>query len=71
MFKEAVIYYPMDENTMKRISKELAAFRCAAIVKYIGSLELDDRQVAVLIAAAMDDVCKKNPVWKDGLNLMV
>ena len=59
MFKEAVIHYPADEDALKKIHKELAAFRCAAAVKYIKSINLNDIQIEALYAGIADEIKKK------------
>ena len=41
---------------MAQIAKEIAAFRCAAAVKYIESLNLNDRQIETLYDALAEDV---------------
>jgi len=48
IFKQAIIHYPTDERALYAIEKEIAAFRCAAAVKYIESLNLSDRQIKAL-----------------------
>ena len=56
MFKQAIIHYPNDENARKFIHKEIAAFRCNAIVKYVESLNLNSRQVETLYESLADDI---------------
>jgi hypothetical protein len=48
MLKQAVIHYPADETALKHIHKELAAFRCSAVVNYIKTLNLTDGQIELL-----------------------
>ncbi len=59
MFKQAVIHYPTDEKALAHISKEIAAFRLAAAVKYIGSLNLNDRQIEMLYAEISETIAVK------------
>lgn len=56
MFKQAVIHYPTDEKALAQISKEIAAFRCTATVKYIESLNLNDRQIDALYESLADEI---------------
>ena len=56
MFKHAVIHYPTDDAALKRICKDIAAFRCAAAVRYIESLNLSDAQIKTLYAALAEDI---------------
>ena len=48
ILKKVIIHYPTDENG--QIAKEIAAFRRDAVVKYIESLNLNDRQIETLYA---------------------
>jgi len=48
MFKQAIIYAPKDEKTLKQIHKDLAVFRCSEAVKYIEALNLNDAQIDTL-----------------------
>ena len=59
MFKQAVIYYPDNEQALAQIHKEIAAFRCAATVKYIESLNLSNRQIETLYASLAKDIATK------------
>ena len=59
MFKQAFIYYPTDEKALAQIEKEIAAFRCAAAVRYIESLNLNDRQLETLYAGLAEDIATK------------
>jgi hypothetical protein len=60
MFKQAIIYYPKDEKALAQINKELAAFRCSAAVKYIESLNLNERQIETLFNSLAHDIVTKN-----------
>ena len=60
MFKQAIIHYPTDENTLKRIEKEIAVFWCAATIKYIESLKLNDRQIETLFNALEKEISARN-----------
>ena len=44
---------------MSAITKEIAAFRCAAAVKYIESLKLNDMQIKALYTSLAKDVAAK------------
>jgi len=59
MFKQAVIHYPSDEKILAQIGKEIAAFRCAATVKYIESLNLNDRQIETLYTDLAEDIAAR------------
>lgn len=59
MFKQAIIYYPTDEKIMAQIVREIASFRCAATVKYIESLNLNDRQIETLYAGLAEDIAAR------------
>jgi len=59
MFKKAIIYYPEDEQALAKIYKEIAAFRCAATVTYIKSLNLNDREIETLYSSLADDIAVK------------
>lgn len=56
MFKQATIHYPTEETALRQIYKELAVFRCTAAVKYIESLNLNDRQIEVLYVVLAEDM---------------
>jgi len=56
MFNEAVIHYPNDDITWNQICKDIAATHCAAAVKYMESINLDNVQKAVLIDSLIKDV---------------
>ena len=62
MFKQAIIYYPTDEKALAQIVKEIAAFRCAATVKYIESLNLNDRQIDTLFSSLAEDISAKERI---------
>ena len=59
MFKEAIIYYPEDEKAMLQIRKEIIAFRCAIVIRYIESLNLNCRQIETLFVSLTEDIAKK------------
>jgi F0F1-type ATP synthase delta subunit len=48
MFERVVIHYPAQEDALKQILKEMTSFRSEVIVKYISSLNLNDKQLAEL-----------------------
>jgi len=56
MFNQAIIHYPTDENALKQIGKDIAAFRCDAVAKYIETLKLNDRQIEALFAYLSEEV---------------
>ena len=60
MFEQAIIHYPSDENALKRIDKEIAAFWCAAAIKYIESLKLNDRQIETLFNVLEKEITARN-----------
>ena len=64
MFKQAIIYYPDNEQALVQIQKEIAAFRCAATVRYIESLNLNNRQVETLYASLADEIAAKEHTAK-------
>ena len=55
MFSRCIIHYPMDEKALKQVQKEIASFRLDATMKYIGSLNLNDRQIETLFADIESD----------------
>jgi len=59
MFKQATIHYPADENASKQVSRDIAAFRCAAVVKYIETLKLNDRQIETLFACLAKEIAER------------
>lgn len=59
MFREAVIHYPTNTADMNKISKELAAFRCSAAIRYIESLHLSDRQIETLYTCLAEEIAVK------------
>jgi len=59
MFKKAVIYYPTDEKMLKQIYKDIASFRCAAVAKYIETLNLNDRQIETLFDSLLNDIAAR------------
>ncbi len=61
MFKQAVIHYPADKKALAQIHKEIAAFRCAAAIRYIESLDLNDRQIEALYASLAEDIYGAHP----------
>lgn len=56
MFKQAIIHYPADEKIMAQIIKEIAAFRCAATIRYVETLNLNDRQIETLYTELEKDI---------------
>lgn len=59
MFKQAIIHYPKDEKALTQISKEIAAFRCWATIKYIESLNLNNRQIETLYTALAEEIAAR------------
>lgn len=59
MFKPCVIHYPTDEKALKAINKELASFRIAETVKFVQSLNLNDRQTEALFNELESEVAAK------------
>jgi len=55
LFSKAVIHYPSDEQATA-IYKELTAFQCAAVIRHIKSLNLDDGQIEALYASLAKDI---------------
>ncbi len=64
MFKEVIIHYPTDEKIMTQINKELVAFLCAAAVKYIESLQWNDRQIEMLYDSLAEDIVARKQASK-------
>ena len=62
MFKQAIIYYPMDEKTLKQISKDIAALHCVAAVKYMDEMKLNDGQKAIMLDGLISDLSNKQKV---------
>ena len=56
MYKQAIIHYPADEWAMTQIHKDIAALHCAAAVKYMDTLGLNDKQKAMLIDSLLCDL---------------
>ena len=56
MFKQAVIHYPTDEKIVKQISKDIAAFHCIAVTKYIDTLKLNERQKETLLDSLIQEL---------------
>ena len=64
MFKQAIIYYPVDEKILKRISKDIAALHCVAAVKYMDMLKLGDKQKIAVIDSIISDLSGKQKTDK-------
>jgi hypothetical protein len=60
MFKQAIIYYPSDEKALANIWKELASFRRTATIKFVESLNLNDKQVETLFSSIKNDMKPHN-----------
>ena len=58
VFKKAVFHYPDNAQALAQIYKEIIAFRCAAVVKYIESLNLNDWQTETLYASLAEDIAQ-------------
>jgi hypothetical protein len=59
MFKLGGIYFPKDEKMVKQIYKDIAAFHCAAAVKYMNSLNLNEQQKVSLLTSLAEDIAAK------------
>ena len=59
MYKQAIIYYPTDPKILGEIHREIAAFHCAAAVKYMDNIGLDDRQKIMVVDGLMDDIATR------------
>ncbi len=59
MFSQAVIHCPGDTRALAQIRKEIAAFRCAAAIRYIESLNLNARQTEALYAGLAEDIAAR------------
>jgi hypothetical protein len=64
MYKETIIHYPSGEKDMARINKELSEFWYNAVVQYIQSLNLSDRQIEMLYKSLAEDIAAKNTAGK-------
>ncbi len=64
MFRQAVIHFPTDEKALAQITKEISAFRCAATVKFIKSLNLNDRQIETLYLSLAEDISSSQQITK-------
>ena len=56
MFKQAIVYFPKDEKILKQISKDIAVFHCAAAVKYMDTMTLDDKEKSKVINSLISDI---------------
>ena len=65
MSKKAVIYYPKDEQVLAQIYKEIVAFRCAAVIRYVESLNLNSPEIELLYASIVKDVTAKKAIDSD------
>lgn len=59
MFKQAIIYYPKDEKSLKQIRTDIAALHCVASVKYMDTLNLDTEQKILLVDSLIKDLDNK------------
>ena len=64
MFKQAIIYYPDNEQALAQIHKEIATFRCSATIRYVESLSLNNRQIETLYVSLADDIAAKEHTAK-------
>lgn len=64
MFKQAVIYYPKDEKQHSKLKKDIAAFHCAAAVKYMDSLKFDSNQKEIVIDSLLQDIASSAMSYK-------
>jgi len=51
-----IIHYPDDEEMMNKIYKEIAAFRCSAILNHMEILGLTDKQKLLVLESLIDDI---------------
>ena len=56
MYKSAIIYYPTDPKILGEIHREIAAFHCAAAVKYMDNIGLDDRQKIMVVDELLSEI---------------
>jgi len=61
VFKQAVIYYPEDKKMQEQIGKDIAAFRCNAAVRYMDTLNLDNKQKTVVIDSLLQEIRQDAP----------
>ena len=62
MFKKAIIYYPTDEKILKQIDKDIAAFRCTVAVKFMDTLNLNEKQKVTVLDSLMQDITDNKDV---------
>ena len=55
---EVIIHFPEDEETVKMIYKEIAAFRCAATINYMDSLGYSDKLKLAVVESIIADLQK-------------
>jgi len=55
MFKKAILHYPTNKMALMQIHKNIVAFHCAAAVKYMETLGLNDKQKAALIGSLLNE----------------
>ena len=61
MFKETILHYPDDDQALAYARKELTAFWCAEIVKYMESLNLSDSQIEAIYAGFAEEAKMQAP----------
>ena len=61
MFKKAIVYYPTDERILKQIARDISAFHCAAAVKYMDVLKLNEKQKIQLVDSVLQDMTVVQP----------
>ena len=54
MFSKAIIHYPKDERVMKQINKDIAILHCAAAVKYMDTIKLNERQKQFILKSLIN-----------------
>ena len=59
---QAKIYFPADEKIKQQLDKELAAFHCAAILKYMDFLQLDENRQTAVIDSLLKDAAANSEV---------
>jgi len=59
MYKSAIIYYPTDPKILGEIQREIAVFHCAAAVKYMDNIGLDDRQKIMVVDELLNEMAAR------------
>ena len=48
IYKKVVIHYPKDKEALSQIAKDITSFRCNETIRYVESLNLNNKQLATL-----------------------